>query len=159
VIDETWYVRPAGVRDRTSAGGVVIRRDAGGRILVALTGEPGMEGYILPKGGIESGETLLETARREVAEEAGFTDLTLLGELGLRERLSYDRRRWITTHYFLFRTEQVEPRPTDPNHAYLARWFDLDEPLPPMLWPEQRALLETERERIRALLKDHDAEV
>jgi 8-oxo-dGTP diphosphatase len=156
MIDDTWYVRPSGARDRVSAGGVVARRDASGRLLVALTGEPEMDGYILPKGGVEQGETLRDAARREIAEEAGFTDLTFLVEMGTRERLSYDRRRWITTHYFLFRTEQVDAHPTDPRHAYLVRWFDLDAPLPRMIWPEQRALLETERERIHSLMQEEN---
>jgi ADP-ribose pyrophosphatase YjhB (NUDIX family) len=156
MIDDSWYMRPSGTRDRTSAGGVVVRKDGSGRVLVALTGEPGFEGYVLPKGGVEQGEALLDAARREIAEEAGFTELTLLAEIGTRERLSYDRRRWITTHYFLFRTEQSDPQPTDPRHAYLVRWFDLDAPLPPMIWPEQRALLETERERIHALIQEEN---
>jgi ADP-ribose pyrophosphatase YjhB (NUDIX family) len=152
MIDDTWYVRPSDVRDRTSAGGVVVRRDRQGIILVALTGEPGFEGYILPKGGVKRGEPVLDAARREIAEEAGFTDLALLAEIGTRERLSYDRRRWITTHYFLFQTEQIDPQPTDPRHPYRVLWFDIDVPLPPMVWPEQRALLETERERIHSLM-------
>jgi 8-oxo-dGTP pyrophosphatase MutT (NUDIX family) len=139
-IDDTWYERPPGVRDRSSAGGVVTRLDAEGRALVALVREQDYPQYVLPKGRIERGEQVEEAARREIAEEAGLTDLALLADLGQRSRLSFDRRQWITTRYFLFSTAQTDGRPTDTKHHYGLWWFPLDA-LPDMLWPEQRALL------------------
>lgn len=154
MIDESWYVRPAkGVKDRTSAGGVVVRRNAEtGRLLVALTRDGGLSAYFLPKGGIEAGETLIETARREIQEEAGFSDLRLLTYLGARQRLSYERTRWITTHYFLFLTEEINPEATDPNHEYTVDWYPLEnEEFPSLFWPEQGELLREHRNRILKL--------
>jgi len=112
VIDESWYVRPEGIKDRISAGGIIARRDDSGQVFLALTRGEGAVGsaYILPKGGIDPGESVEEAARREIAEEAGFSRLTLLETLGTRERLSYDRRRWITTHYFVFETDGFHPQ-------------------------------------------------
>jgi 8-oxo-dGTP pyrophosphatase MutT (NUDIX family) len=148
-IDESWYTRPTegkGVKDRTSAGGIIVRRDTKtGKIYIALTtGEASKEDsdYILPKGGVDPGESIEEAARREIAEEAGFFDLTQVATLGSRSRLSWDKRRWITTHYFLFTTTETDPKPTDPNYTYVTHWFDLDEPLPPLFWPEQKALIQ-----------------
>jgi 8-oxo-dGTP diphosphatase len=146
-IDDSFYVRPQGVKDRTSAGGVVTRRN-GDQVLVALTTIGSMGTYLLPKGGVKKGESLEQAARREIREEAGFTELSLRGFLGVRERLNYDRTRWITTHYFLFRTTETNPQPTDPKYDYRVGWFPLDA-LPPMLWPDQRALIEEARETIR----------
>ncbi len=100
-----------------------------------------LNSYILPKGGVDPGESIEEAARREIEEEAGFSDLTLIKPLGVFERLSFDKRRWITTHYFLFQTHQTEPRPTDPNFSYVTDWFPLDGPLPALLWPEQAELV------------------
>lgn len=156
-IDESFYVRPAtGVKDRTSAGGIVVRIGNDGIVHVALVRGEGVLGaaYILPKGGVEKGETLEAGARREISEEAGFSDLVLLAPLGTRERLSFARTRWITTHYFLFLTRETNPHPTDTNYAYATDWFALDGPLPDLFWPEQRALLETERARIHQLLAE-----
>jgi 8-oxo-dGTP pyrophosphatase MutT (NUDIX family) len=152
VIDDSWYVRPEGVTDRTSAGGIVVRRGDGGRIWVALTSE-GLGAHVLPKGGVEAGESLEQAARREIQEEAGLTDLTLLGSLGARSRLNWNKKRWITTHYFLFATRQEHGTPTDPNRLYRLTWGDLDD-LPAIYWPEQRALIEENRAAIRRLLED-----
>lgn len=155
MIDDSWYVRPTvGVKDRTSAGGIVVRRDVGGEILLALTRGEGSVGdsYILPKGGVDPGEEIEEAARREIEEEAGFSRLTLLESLGALSRLSWDKRRWITTHYFLFSTEETDPKPTDPNYDYATDWFPLNGTLPEMFWPEQARLIEENKERIAAVL-------
>ena len=153
--DESFYTRPPGVKDRVSSGGVVARvdPDRSGDILVALVGIRGMDGFVLPKGGVEGGETLEEAARREIEEEAGLSDLTLLTKLGVSSRLNYNRKRWITAHYFLFRTGQVEGRPTDPGYDYYLHWSPLDF-LPRMVWPDQRRLIEDNRNRIVSVLND-----
>jgi 8-oxo-dGTP pyrophosphatase MutT (NUDIX family) len=152
MIDKSWYKRPSSVlRERTSAGGVVCRVEDG-RVLVALTTELGLDVYILPKGGVKKKETLEQAAAREIEEEAGLTDLRLILLLGTRERLDYERTKWITTHYFLYVTEQVRGIPTDPNHAYEVRWFPLDD-LPEIFWPEQRELIETNRSLIESEIR------
>jgi ADP-ribose pyrophosphatase YjhB (NUDIX family) len=148
-IDSSWYKRPKHVKERVSAGGVVVRVE-NGRALVALTREGDWPLFVLPKGGVENGETLEQTARREIEEEAGLSDLELLGYLGSRERLNYTRNRWMTIHYYLYRTRQTDGRPTDPKHHAGVSWFAPDE-LPSMLWPEQQALIEELAGRIRAL--------
>jgi 8-oxo-dGTP pyrophosphatase MutT (NUDIX family) len=151
MIDESWYKRPSGVSDRTSSGGVVIRI-ADEQIYVALVGELELTERVLPKGGVEPGESLEEAARREIEEEAGLSSLELIEKLGVRGRLSYDRVCWITTHYFLFVTEQVEGIPTDVEHHYELGWYPI-EALPAIFWPEQRELIETNRDKIVAHVK------
>jgi 8-oxo-dGTP pyrophosphatase MutT (NUDIX family) len=113
----------------------------------------GLAGHLLPKGGVDPGETNEQAARREIEEEAGLTDLRLRDTLGSRERLNFDRNRWQTTHYFLFLTAQIDGTPTDPRHAYDVEWFPLDA-LPPMFWPEQRALLEENSGRIEESVRN-----
>lgn len=153
MIDESWYKRPPGVSDRTSAGGIVARiKD--GQIYVALVGELGLTERVLPKGGVEPGESLETAARREIEEEAGLSSLELIEKLGIRARLSYDRVCWITTHYFLFVTEQVEGIPTDVEHHYELAWYPIGA-LPAIFWPEQRELIETNRDKIIGLIKQN----
>ena len=132
----------------------MVRRDASGRIHVALVrGEGDGAGYILPKGGVDRGESIEQAARREIEEEAGLGRLRLLERLGSRARLSYDRRRWIITHYFLFETDQEEARPTDPHVPYATDWHPLDAPIPELFWPEQQHLLVEWVPRIPGILK------
>lgn len=157
MIDESWYKRPSGVHDRTSAGGVVARIEDG-QIYVALVGELGLTERVLPKGGVEPGESLEGAARREIEEEAGLSSLELIEELGIRERLSYDRASWITTHYFLYATEQVEGMPTDVEQRYELAWYPIGT-LPPIFWPEQRELIETNRDKIIGLIKQYRSSV
>ncbi len=153
MIDESWYKRPPGVSDRTSAGGIVARI-ADGQIYVALVGELGLTERVLPKGGVEPGESLEVAAQREIEEEAGLSSLELIEKLGTRARLSYDRVCWITTHYFLFVTEQVEGTPTDVEHHYEPAWHPIGA-LPAIFWPEQRELIETNRDKITELIKQN----
>ena len=145
-IDHSWYVRPPGVSEQVSCGGVIARKD-GGAVLIALIGEHGMPEHVLPKGHLEPGENLEQAARREIAEEAGITDLLLVEKIGVKERLDFQKRAWKVTHYFLFTTSQSVCVPTDPKHQYSVGWFPIDA-LPPMFWPEQRDLIEQNAERI-----------
>ena len=150
MIDHSWYRRPEGIPDGPSAGGVVVRQEAG-QALVALAQEKEFEDYVLPKGHIEPGESVEDAALREIEEEVGITDLQLVELLGVRERLSYSKQEWKRTHYFLFTTQQAEGTPTDSERHEQMQWFPLDQ-LPGIFWPEQKALLEENRDRIVRLL-------
>jgi 8-oxo-dGTP pyrophosphatase MutT (NUDIX family) len=151
-IDESWYVRPTKIKLRTSAGGIILRIEDG-KAFIALVKEKPFDIYILPKGGVEPREDPLTAAQREIEEEAGLSDLKVVEYLGTRERLTFDKRKWTTTHYFLFTTRQKEGKPTDPSHAYTCEWFSLDA-LPEMLWPEQRELVESCQEKVKNMLTD-----
>ena len=60
--------------NETSAGGVVIDVHEGrARIaIIARRNRSGKVEWCLPKGHVEPGETLVQTAEREVAEETGI---------------------------------------------------------------------------------------
>ena len=141
-----YYQKPENVKHRTGAGGVVARVSGDGRILIALIRDRGDHEYVLPKGGVEVGESLEQAAAREVEEEAGFRKLRLLGELGSAERLGGKRTTWQKTHYFLFLTDEVEGKPTD-RRDWEVHWHDLNK-LPDLYWPEQARIVHTNRQRI-----------
>jgi ADP-ribose pyrophosphatase YjhB (NUDIX family) len=149
IIDHTWYTRIPSARERNASGGVVVRKQ-GKKLLVAFAREANFPQFVLPKGGVDRGETLEEAAIREVGEEVGITDLKLIRTLGVRQRLSFDKTRWQIVHYFLFLTGQAQGTPLDSRKHVGMWWFPIDE-LPEMLWPEQKELIETERD---AIIKD-----
>lgn len=148
VIDATWYERPKGHRPRLGAGGAVVRWD-GGRALLALVKEKafGGEHFVVPKGGVEPGETIAGAAAREIAEETGLTQIRYVGWLGTLARQNFKKTWWQTSHYGLYVTEQMSGAITDPDHFGLA-WFALDA-LPPMVWPDERTLIEAKADWIR----------
>ncbi|MGE5222633.1 MAG: NUDIX domain-containing protein [Omnitrophica WOR_2 bacterium] len=150
MIDESWYIKPPGIREGVSSGGVVARAQDG-IVWVALARENIEDAYILPKGRVEPGESIEEAARREIMEEAGLSGLTLLADLGVQERLNFEKVEWKKIYYFLYTTNHTGGRPTDPNHQYRCDWFPIDS-LPPMLWPEQLALIMRNRAKIIQLV-------
>jgi 8-oxo-dGTP pyrophosphatase MutT (NUDIX family) len=145
------YVKPAKIKTRTGAGGVIARRDPATRqVLVALIRRPGDSSFVLPKGGVDAGESIEQAARREIEEEAGFTRLEMISELGVGERLNGRRSTWQTTHYLLFATDQTTATPTE-HRDWDVAWFAVDQ-LPPMYWREQKQLIEDNRQKIRDLV-------
>lgn len=154
MIDASWYRRPPGVFEHTSAGGVIVRL-IGGRVYVALVQEGERPLYALPKGHVEEEEDLVEAARREIAEESGLVALRLLDDLGVRQRLDYRKSSWKKTHYFLFLTDQDEGAESKVADWPTLSWFPIER-LPPMFWPEQRELIVSNRDRIVALAEAAD---
>jgi len=136
-----WFVRPEDVPDRTGAGGVVLRKDEG-QWLVALVQEReiGDTHFVLPKGGVDDSEEIIDGAQREIYEETSLTDLTLVRKLAVLDRCNYFRTWWQATHYFLFTTEQVDGAAIDPDNFGFG-WYPLDS-LPPMVWRDEHQLLD-----------------
>ncbi|MGH2398553.1 MAG: methyltransferase domain-containing protein [bacterium] len=153
-IDDSWYRRPPGVPAHDAAGGVIVRVEEGGRILVALQREGPHRAYTLPKGHVEAGESVEDAARRETLEETGLSDLVLLGRLGVRERLDFERTSWKRTYYVLFLHSPERIHAPRGPVEFDVGWFPVDA-LPEMFWPEQRELIESHREDIRAALTRH----
>lgn len=158
-IDESWYVRPERVsRERTASGGPVVRIE-NGRLLVALVREIDtdgeiLEGYVIPKGGVQDGESIDEAAVREIEEEAGLTAVVKLADLAVSERQDSLKTYWAINHYALYLTEQVSGDIKDKKHNFDMCWFPLEEP-PDMFWPDERRLLLENRARIYDLVIAH----
>ena len=67
-VDEAKLVR--------AAGGVVRRNGSRGALRVAVVHRPGYDDWSFPKGKVDRGETLEETALREVEEETGLRSVS-----------------------------------------------------------------------------------
>ena len=86
------------------------------------------DSWSLPKGHVEDNETFLETAKREIYEETGLSNIELIKELGSYERyrISLDGNDDINElkviHMFLFRAKKQKLIPIDPNNPE-ARWI------------------------------------
>jgi 8-oxo-dGTP pyrophosphatase MutT (NUDIX family) len=118
--------------EETSAGGLVVQVTAGTAevALIARHNRAGRLEWCLPKGHPENGETLSETAVREVAEETGIQGRPLRSLGSVDYWFSADGRRvHKVVHHFLLEavggTISVEGDPD--REAVDAAWVPLDE--------------------------------
>ncbi|MEX0748755.1 MAG: NUDIX hydrolase [Candidatus Saccharimonadales bacterium] len=84
-----------------TAGGVVFRRTERGIEILMI--QDAKDRWTIPKGHVEPGERIEETAVREIEEETGLGDLRILDRLGkidFRYR-KQDKLILMTTHIFL----------------------------------------------------------
>ena len=150
-IDKSWYIKPKDLNfpSQKLAGGVVVRKEDK-KLLIAFIGHRKFSTYILPKGRIEKHESSLKAAKREIAEETGLHKLVIHAKLGVKERMTFDKTSWNTYDYFLFSTKQIfgKIKPNEDEKDFFLKWFDLEN-LPPIFWPEQKDLIEENREKIK----------
>jgi predicted amidohydrolase/8-oxo-dGTP pyrophosphatase MutT (NUDIX family) len=89
--------------------------DADGQTLLAQFGDDttGRTWWVPPGGGIDPGEDDLATARRELQEELGRTDLEIGPAIGRRGGTAQVGDRWLTQYerWYLCRTEHFEVAP------------------------------------------------
>lgn len=156
MITDIYYQRPPNLPDRTSAGGVVCRIcPQSNQVLFAVVLERGMgRRAVLPKGGVESGESFIEAAQREIGEEAGIHHLQPIQKLGVNQRMGFRKNNWSTTHFYLFLTDQVEFQPTDCEHDYCPEWRPIDQ-IGDLFWPDQQELILEKRESIKQVLQEY----
>ena len=104
------------------SGGVVLNKNKD----VLIVNQRG-NSWSLPKGHVESGEVLLETAKREIYEESGIKNLVYIKKLGSYSRyriglnFNDDRSELKEIHIFLFETNEMSLNPID-EHNPEAKW-------------------------------------
>jgi len=117
------------------AGGIVVRKDAGGLSVLLVRAKRNPTLWIFPKGHIEPGETAADAALRETLEEAG-----VVGELikPIGKPLNFHNGSYeVTVQYYLIRPVK-EVGDTD---GRAKRWFPFDEAVDAVLFEQSRELL------------------
>jgi ADP-ribose pyrophosphatase YjhB (NUDIX family) len=102
---------PSLIMKTTSAGGIIVNKE---RVVLV---QQYKSSWSLPKGHVDKGEEPLAAAKREILEESGLSDLTLVRELGSYERTgrnSKNKKEMKTIIMFLFKTDQEKLKPQDP---------------------------------------------
>lgn len=119
------------------AGAVPFRLGHDGKLQVLLiTNSQDM--WIVPKGGIDPGNTARQTAHIECMEEAGVRGVLVTGELGHYEYHKNDSDHRVT----LYALRVTEILPSWPEYKRRKRaWFDLNQAVTIAAFPELAKLI------------------
>jgi 8-oxo-dGTP pyrophosphatase MutT (NUDIX family) len=128
------------VRD-VSAGGVAYRHTPDG-IEVVLVGRLEPERWVLPKGTPDRGESMEQTAVREVAEETGIHVRLIRPLIDIDYWfVLHGTRHFKTVHFYLM--EAIGGDTSLHDHEYdVAEWFPLAEAGRRLAFANERAVLE-----------------
>lgn len=117
---------------KESAGGVIMNEF--GELVLVFTDT---QSWQFPKGGVEEGEEILSTALREIEEECGLKELTLVKKLPIYTRISRDKSTSRDIHYFLFRASKKKLIPQAEVTA--CEWVPLAEVEAKLTYDEDKA--------------------
>ena len=131
----------------TSAGGILLQREAESTLIVIVEWEKGVEEKWapilrqLPKGGCRLGETLEQTALREVREETGY-EARVIRKAG-EAHWSYERSGQVwdeTVHYYFMEPLTLVAGEHDEEFDYV-RWVRIEEAAQILSYPPERELI------------------
>jgi 8-oxo-dGTP diphosphatase len=127
----------------TSAGGVVFRTaDEGVEVLLCGRSREGL--WALPKGTPEPGESLAQTAEREVREETGL-GVSIVGDLGVIEyafaRPAQGVRFKKTVHHYLMEPDGTGAIDAHDGEYDRVAWFPAAEALRIMTYANEAAVV------------------
>jgi 8-oxo-dGTP pyrophosphatase MutT (NUDIX family) len=114
------------VRDAVAAGGVVLR-ERDGRIEVAIAGRHSDGTWVFPKGTPDDGESIEETAVREVGEETGL-QVSIVAPLGTTEYWFASRGTRFHKRVYFYLMEATGGDVSQHDHEYdVVRWVPVEE--------------------------------
>ena len=139
------------VREPTS-GGIVFRFTKDKKDIEILLIQDSKERWTIPKGHIEPGETAKMTARREIEEETGLQNisvLTWLGKIHFKYR-RMDKLVLMTTQVYLVQAMDSHERPTPEKWMKGIKWFPFREALGAVEYEDIEKLMLIAKKKIRA---------
>ncbi|MGH7471460.1 MAG: NUDIX hydrolase [Longimicrobiales bacterium] len=136
-------------RIETSSGGVVFRRLHEHAVFLLIRDPYGNWG--LPKGHLEGGETPIEAAVREVAEETGLAELSVLDQLPTIDWYFKDGKAVVHKfcHFFLIESPAGEPSPQVDEGITECLWLPLGGALDTLSYANAREVLRAAGRRLQ----------
>ena len=138
------------VREPTS-GGIVFRFTPDKKDIEILLIQDSKERWTIPKGHIEPGETAKVTARREIEEETGLKNvsiLTWLGKIHFKYR-RLDKLVLMTTQIYLVQALDARETPTPEKWMKGIKWFSFTDALEVIEYEDIEKLMLIAKKKIR----------
>jgi 8-oxo-dGTP pyrophosphatase MutT (NUDIX family) len=144
-------------RIETSSGGVVFRR--GRDVLDFLLIRDPYDNWGLPKGHVEGGETPAEAALREVEEETGLRELSMVTQLPTIDWFFRDRGRLVHKfcHFFLVESASGDPAPQLAEGITECVWHSADLAIETVSYSNAREVMRAAARWLLAAEPEHDA--
>ncbi len=128
-VDEAKLVR--------AAGGIIRRNGARGPMRVVIVHRPGYDDWSFPKGKVDRGESLEETALREVEEETGLR-CKLVAPLGCTAYSDHKGRDKVACYWLM---DVAGGRFRAGSEIDEVRWVTVDDAMEILSYRRDRALL------------------
>lgn len=138
------------VREPTS-GGIVFRLTRDRKDIEVLLIQDSKGRWTIPKGHIEPGETAKMTARREIEEETGLKNVTILTWLG-KIHFKYRRAEQLvlmTTQIYLVQAMDTHELPVGEKWMKGIQWFSFADALDTIEYEDIGKLMLIAKKRIR----------
>ena len=144
-----------GVRDETSAGGVVFRVDDGLPLFLLI--RDSYQNWGFPKGHLEEGELAEAAALREVSEETGLSDLSVRGAIETIDWFFRFRGQLIhkVCHFFLMQTDESMTSPQRAEGITACRWTRFEDACDLVSYANARDVLRRAQEMVQASSLHH----
>ena len=139
------------VREPTS-GGIIFRLTPDQKDIEVLLIQDSKGRWTIPKGHIEPGETAKMTARREIEEETGLRNVSVLSWLG---KIHFKYRRadklvLMTTQIYLVQALDAKEMPTGEKWMKGIRWFSFAEALDLIEYEDIEKIMLIAKKKIRS---------
>ncbi len=139
------------VREPTS-GGIIFRMTKDEKDIEILLIQDSKGRWTIPKGHIEPGETAKMTARREIEEETGLKNVSVLSWLG---KIHFKYRRadklvLMTTQIYLVQALDTHETPTPEKWMKGIKWFSFTDALDVIEYEDIEKLMLIAKRKIRA---------
>ena len=139
------------VREPTS-GGIIFRLTPDQKDIEVLLIQDSKGRWTIPKGHIEPGETAKMTARREIEEETGLRNVSVLSWLG---KIHFKYRRadklvLMTTQIYLVQALDAKEMPTGEKWMKGIRWFSFVEALDLIEYEDIEKIMLIAKKKIRS---------